>query len=67
MVVKVSFPHSSKILQTEAAVYEHLDKFNISSIPKFYGLFKWAGGLAIVISDEGESVSAFDTLNYLTR
>ena len=48
---------SLQALNNEAAIYAYLTKRRLPFIPQFLGLYKWPGGLAVLLSDEGTSLA----------
>ncbi len=48
---------SERGLLAEKKVYEHLRDKGLSFIPRYYGLYTWPGGVALIISDEGTSLA----------
>lgn len=77
MIVKLSHTledeiyYSQRRLETEAAVYERLQAESVQFVPQFYGLYEWANGLVLIVSDEGTSLAdlklTFDQLPYSKR
>ena len=62
---------SEEGLLVEKGVYEHLKDKGLSFIPQYYGLYSWPGGIALIMSDEGESLAetgtSFKELSWWTR
>lgn len=62
---------SRRGLEIEAAIYERLEAEAVPFIPQYYGLYEWSGGLALLVSDEGTSLSdlgvKFHQLPYSTK
>ena len=47
----------SQELSDEKAIYEKLSRISGWFIPRLYGEYEWHGGRALVLSDEGLSLS----------
>jgi hypothetical protein len=62
---------SEEGLLVEKRVYEHLKDKGLLFIPQYYGLYSWPGGIALIMSDEGESLAetrtSFKELSWWTR
>ena len=49
---------SQSAILTENKVYKRLSGSDISFVPQYYGLYEWPGGVALLLSDKGESLDA---------
>ena len=77
LVIKFSLTDRQERLQSERGllvekqVYEHLKDKGLSFIPRYFGLYAWPGGTALIISDEGESLAdtrtSFKALSWFAR
>jgi hypothetical protein len=54
-------------LSNEKAAYKKLDHIAGWIIPRLYGEYEWHGGRALILSDEGRSLSHFTSLRLIER